>query len=228
MKKISKRLKELKKKVEARLYSPEDGVNLVKDLATAKFVESVEAHIWLNVNPKYADQQVRATVVLPHGTGKEVKIAALVASSNMTDYKNSAADIVGSDDLIEEIGSGKINFDLLIAQPEMMPKLAKLGRILGPKGLMPSPKSGTVTTNIEKTVEEFKKGKLEYKVDKTGILHVNLGKVNFSSEKLLDNLSTLYKSILQNKPPGVKGKYFKKFYLCNTMSPSVEIDFSLF
>lgn len=228
MKKLSKRLKELKSKIELRPYSPQEAIDLLKEVGTAKFIESVEAHICLNVNPKYADQQVRATVVLPHGTGKEIRIAALVGNSNINEYKDSGADVLGSENLIEEIGLGNINFDLLIAEPEMMPKLAKLGRILGPKGLMPSPKSGTVTKEIQKTVQEFKKGKVEYKVDKTGIIHVNFGKVNFTVETLLENLGTLYKSVLQNKPGGVKGKYFKKFFVCSTMSPSIEIDFSLF
>lgn len=228
MKKLSKRFKETIKKVEQKYYTPEEAVKLVKETATAKFIETAEAHICLNVNPKYADQQVRATVILPHGTGKQIKIAAIVTDENSPDFIDSGADIIGSESLIEEINKGAFNFDLLLAEPEMMPKLAKLGKILGPKGLMPSPKSGTVTKDIKKTIQEFKKGKLEYKVDKTGILHVNFGKVNFVPENLLENLSTLYKSILQNKPSGVKGKYLKNFYVCSTMGPSIEIDFNLF
>jgi large subunit ribosomal protein L1 len=224
----SKRLKMAKKKIEDKCYTPQDAIKLLKEVATAKFIETAEAHICLNVNPKYADQQVRATVVLPAGTGKQLKVAALVANDQSPEYKNTSADIIGSDNFIEEINKGVINFDLLIAEPEMMPKLAKLGRVLGPKGLMPSPKSGTVTKDIKATVQEFKKGKLEYKVDKTGILHINFGKLNFSNEDLLENLRVLYKSVLSNKPSGVKGKYFKKFYICSTMGPSIEIDFSLF
>ena len=228
MKTLSKRAKINQEKVEkTKLYTPQEAIDLLKETSTAKFIESVETHISLNVNPKYADQQVRATVVLPHGTGKSVKIAALIAdtSSSNNDY---GADIVGSEDLIEDINKGNVNFDLLIAEPSMMPKLAKLGKVLGPRGLMPSPKAGTVTANIKEAVSEFKKGKLEYKVDKTGILHINFGKADFSSENLLEKLETLYRSIVQNKPAGVKGKYLKNMYICSTMGPSIVIDSSLF
>ena len=228
MKTLSKRAKINQEKIEkTKLYTPQEAINLLQETATAKFVESVETHIVLNVNPKYADQQVRSTVVLPHGTGKTIKIAALIAdsSSSNNDY---GADIIGSEDLIDDINKGNVDFDLLIAEPAMMPKLAKLGKVLGPRGLMPSPKAGTVTANIKEAVSEFKKGKLEYKVDKTGILHINFGKVDFSPENLLENLETLYRSIVQNKPAGVKGKYLKNIYICSTMGPSIEIDASLF
>ena len=143
------------------------------------------------------------------------------------EYKQ-LADIIGSDDLIETITKGQINFDILIATPDMMPKLAKLGRILGPKGLMPSPKAGTVTTDVKLTLEEFKKGKVEYRADKTGIVHLLLGKSDFPEEDLLENLETVYNSIENNKPPGVKGRYFKTFYICSTMGPAIEIDISAF
>ena len=228
MKTLSKRAKINQEKIEkTKLYTPQEAIDLLRETATAKFVESVETHIVLNVNPKYADQQVRSTVVLPHGTGKSIKIAALIAdsSSSNNDY---GADIIGSEDLIDDINKGNVDFDLLIAEPAMMPKLAKLGKVLGPRGLMPSPKAGTVTANIKEAVSEFKKGKLEYKVDKTGILHINFGKVDFSPENLLENLETLYRSIIQNKPAGVKGKYLKNMYICSTMGPSIEIDSSLF
>ncbi len=228
MKTLSKRAKINQEKIEkTKLYTPQEAIDLLKETSTAKFIESVETHITLNVNPKYADQQVRSTVVLPHGTGKSVRIAALIADTSSSD-KDYGADIVGSEDLIEDINKGNVNFDLLIAEPSMMPKLAKLGKVLGPRGLMPSPKAGTVTANIKEAVSEFKKGKLEYKVDKTGILHINFGKANFSPENLLENLETLYRSIVQNKPAGVKGKYLKNMYICSTMGPSIEIDSSLF
>lgn len=228
MKKLSKRLKETIKKVEHREYTPEEAIKLVQETATAKFIETAEAHVSLNVNPKYADQQVRATVILPYGTGKQIKIAAIVTDEKSPDFIDCGADIIGSENLIEEISKGTFDFDLLIAEPEMMPKLAKLGKVLGPKGLMPSPKSGTVTKEVKKAIQEFKKGKLEYKVDKTGILHINFGKVNFVQENLLENLRTLYKSIIQNKPSGVKGKYMKNFYICSTMGPSIQVDVNLF
>jgi large subunit ribosomal protein L1 len=228
MKTLSKRAKLNQEKIdETKLYTPQEAVTLLKETATAKFIEAAETHITLNVNPKYADQQVRSTVVLPHGNGKSIKIAALIANTSSSD-NDYGADIIGSEDLIEDINKGNVNFDLLIAEPSMMPKLAKLGKVLGPRGLMPSPKAGTVTANVKEAVSEFKKGNLEYKVDKTGILHINFGKANFSSENLLQNLETLYRSIIQNKPAGVKGKYLKNMYICSTMGPSIEIDSSLF
>jgi large subunit ribosomal protein L1 len=228
MKTLSKRAKLNQEKIdETKLYTPQEAVTLLKETATAKFIEAAETHITLNVNPKYADQQVRSTVVLPHGNGKSIKIAALIANTSSSD-NDYGADIIGSEDLIEDINKGNVNFDLLIAEPSMMPKLAKLGKVLGPRGLMPSPKAGTVTANVKEAVSEFKKGKLEYKVDKTGILHINFGKVDFSPENLLENLETLYRSIVQNKPAGVKGKYLKNIYICSTMGPSIEIDASLF
>jgi large subunit ribosomal protein L1 len=228
MKTLSKRAKLNQEKIdETKLYTPQEAVTLLKETATAKFIEAAETHITLNVNPKYADQQVRSTVVLPHGNGKSIKIAALIANTSSSD-NDYGADIIGSEDLIEDINKGNVNFDLLIAEPSMMPKLAKLGKVLGPRGLMPSPKAGTVTANVKEAVSEFKKGKLEYKVDKTGILHINFGKVDFSPENLLENLETLYRSIVQNKPAGVKGKYLKNIYVCSTMGPSIEIDASLF
>ena len=148
--------------------------------------------------------------------------------SNISEAKEAKADIVGSDDLIDEISQGNIGFDLLVATPDMMPKLAKLGRVLGPKGLMPSPKSGTVSTNLTATLSEFKKGKFEYKADKTGVVHVSFGKSNFTENQLIDNLSSLYKSIEQNRPPGVKGKYFKSLFICTTMGPSIQLDLNAF
>jgi len=187
-------------------------------------VESTEAHISLNIDPKYADQQLRTTLVLPNGTGKTVRLAVLIPDEKIKPEYKQQADIVGSNDLIEKITKGDIDFDILIASPDMMPKLAKLGRVLGPKGLMPSPKSGTVTDDISETINQFKKGKIEYKADRTGIVHLNFGKSNFTNEQLLQNLLAFYNSVEQNKPSGVKGKYFKSFYICNTMGPSIQID----
>uniref|UniRef100_UPI003002C255 ribosomal protein L1 n=1 Tax=Cocconeiopsis kantsiensis TaxID=3082010 RepID=UPI003002C255 len=229
MRKLSRRHKENLERTKNITYSNlEDAIAALKESATAKFVESVEFHANLNIDPKYADQQLRTTVTLPNGIGKQVSIAVLTNEENFEEAKSSNADIVGNDDLIEQITQGNLNFDLLIATPNMMPKLAKLGRVLGPKGLMPSPKSGTVTSNLTETLNEFKKGKFEYKADKTGIVHVNFGKVDFSNEQLVENLRALYQSIEQNRPSGVKGKYFKTLFVSTTMGPSIRIDLELF
>ena len=206
----------------------EEAINLLRETATAKFIESVELHANLNIDPKYADQQLRTTVTLPHGVGKSVRIAVLTNETNFNEAKEGGADIVGSQDLIDDISQGNLPFDLLIATPDMMPKLAKLGRVLGPKGLMPSPKSGTVSTNLTETLSDFKKGKFEYKADKTGVVHVSFGKANFSENQLIENLTSLYKSIEQNRPSGVKGKYFKSLFICTTMGSSIKLDLNAF
>lgn len=226
MKKLNKRTKENRQKVEKRLYNQTEAISILKETANANFIESVEAHISLAIDPKYSDQQLRSTLILPKGTGKTKRIAVLMPLENITSEYKDLADIIGSDDLIETITKGDLNFDILIATPDMMPKLAKLGRILGPKGLMPSPKAGTVTTDVMLTLEEFKKGKLEYRADKTGIVHLLIGKSNFTDSDLLENLVAVYSSIENNKPPGVKGRYFKTFHICSTMGPSIEIDIS--
>ena len=226
---MSRRHKENLKITKNTSYSNiEEAISILKKTATTKFVESVEFHANLNIDPKYADQQLRTTVTLPNGIGKEVIIAVLTNEENFEEAKNANANIVGNDDLIEEITQGNLNFDLLIATPNMMPKLAKLGRVLGPRGLMPSPKSGTVTSTLTETLNEFKKGKFEYKADKTGIVHVNFGKSNFANEQLLENLTALYQSIEQNRPPGVKGKYFKNLFIATTMGPSIKLDVEMF
>ena len=229
MRKLSRRTKENQKKTKNILYSNiEEAIAVLKETATAKFVESVELHANLNIDPKYADQQLRTTVTLPNGIGKKVTIAILTNEENFEEAESADADIVGNDDLIERITQGDLNFDLLIATPNMMPKLAKLGRVLGPKGLMPSPKSGTVTTTLAATLTEFKKGKFEYKADKTGIVHVSFGKADFTTNQLIENLTALYKSIEQNRPSGVKGKYFKSLSICTTMGPAIKLDLNIF
>ena len=224
MKTISKRLAREKSKVQKISYDVREAIDLVKSTASTKFNESMEAHISLFIDPKYADQQLRTTVSLPHGTGKERRIAVLLPTDSIGLASKSNADVIGSDDLFEDISRGILDFDLLVTVPDMMPKLAKLGRVLGPKGLMPSPKAGTVTTDIEATVKEFKKGKLEYRADKTGIVHLNFGKINFSEDQLKQNLLAVYESIQRNKPSGVKGKYFKSFSICSTMSPGIKLN----
>lgn len=229
MQKVSRRHKENFERTKNIVYSNiDEAIAVLKETATTKFVESVELHANLNIDPKYADQQLRTTVTLPNGIGKQVVIAVLTNEENFEEAKSSGGDIVGNDELIDQITQGQINFDLLIATPNMMPKLAKLGRVLGPKGLMPSPKSGTVTSTLQSTLTEFKKGKFEYKADKTGIVHVNFGKSNFTNEQLVENLKALYQSIEQNRPSGVKGKYFKSVSICTTMGPSVKLDLEIF
>ena len=228
MVRIANRIKIAKSKIVEDLYSYTSAVELLKDFPTAKFIESVEAHIALDIDPKYSDQQLRTTVVLPKGTGKTVRIAVLANDEQQSVAKDAGADLVGSDSLIDEISKGNLDFDLLIATPDLMPKIAKLGRVLGPKGLMPSPKAGTVSTDLVQTLDEFKKGKLEYRADKSGIVHLNFGKIDFSKSDLIENLEAVYRSIEQNKPTGVKGRYFKPFYICTTMGPSVPIDLSSF
>jgi len=229
MRKSSLRQKENQIKTKNIVFSSlEEAIKMLKDTANAKFVETVELHANLDIDPKYADQQVRTTVTLPHGVGKSVRIAVLTNEANIEEAKTAGADIVGNDSLIEEISQGNLDFDLLVATPDMMPKLAKLGRVLGPKGLMPSPKSGTVTTTITSTLSEFKKGKFEYKADKTGIVHVSFGKSDFSEVQLSENLEALYQSIAQKRPSGVKGKYFKNLFICTSMGPSIQLDLSMF
>ena len=229
MRKLSRRHNENLEKTKNNIYSDLDqAVQILQETATAKFVESVELHANLNIDPKYADQQLRTTVTLPHGVGKQVKIAVLTNDENFDEATKAGADIVGNDELIESITKGNIDFDLLIATPNMMPKLAKLGRVLGPKGLMPSPKSGTVSSTLTTTLTDFKKGKFEYKADKTGIVHVTIGKINFTEIQLVENLQSFYDSIEKNRPSGVKGKYFKSLSICCTMGPSIKLDSNSF
>jgi large subunit ribosomal protein L1 len=229
MRKLSRRQKENVKKIKNIVFSNlEEAIEVLKKTSTANFVETVELHANLNIDPKYADQQLRTTATLPHGNGKQIRIAVLTDPSNYSEATEAKADIVGSQSLIDDISQGNIDFDLLVATPDMMPKLAKLGRVLGPKGLMPSPKSGTVTTTISETISEFKKGKFEYKADKTGVVHVNFGKTDFPIDSLVENLTSLYKSIEQNRPSGVKGKYFKSLFICTSMGPSIQLDLTAF
>jgi len=229
MKNLSQRHKDNVEKTKNQIYSNlDEAISILQETATTKFIETVELHANLNIDPKYADQQLRTTVTLPHGVGKRVIIAFLTNDENFQEANAAGADIVGNDELIKTITEGNINFDLLVTTPNMMPKLAKLGRVLGPRGLMPSPKSGTVTTEITSTLTEFKKGKFEYKADKTGVVHVSFGKANFSHKQLVENLEALYTSIEKNRPSGVKGKYFKSAFICTTMGPSLKLDLNMF
>lgn len=227
--KISKRQKENQKKTENITFSNlKEAMATLKQTANTKFIETVELHANLNINPKYADQQLRTTITLPNGLGKTLKIAVLTNEENFAEAQSGGAEIVGNESLIEAISQNTIDFDLLITTPDMMPKLAKLGRVLGPKGLMPSPKSGTVTTTLFQTLLDFKRGKFEYKADKTGIVHLSFGKSDFPEINLIENLLAVYKSIEQNRPSGVKGRYFKSLFICNSMGPSIQLDLSIF
>ena len=226
MPKVSKRYSAAFGKVEDRTYAPLDAVELVKANATAKFDETVEAHARLGIDPKYTDQQLRTTVALPHGTGQSIRIAVIARGEKVAEAKAAGADLAGDDDLVDTIAKGEMEFDLLIATPDMMPKVAKLGRVLGPRGLMPNPKAGTVTTDLAGAISEFKAGKLEFRADRTGIVHVRFGKASFDAAKLLDNLKALQETIDRNKPSGAKGRYWKSLYITSTMGPSVEVDVS--
>lgn len=223
-KKISRRLQELNKKVEDRPYDPLEALNLLKDTATAKFPESAEAHIRLGIDPKYSDQQLRTTVVLPKGTGQTIRVAVIARGEKVQEATNGGADVVGSEELIDEIQKGRMDFDKLIATPDMMPQVAKLGKLLGPRGLMPSPKGGTVTFDLAAAISEFKAGKLEFRADRTGIVHVMFGKASFSAEDLLVNLKALQETIDRNRPSGAKGRYWRTFYVSATMGPSIQVE----
>ncbi len=208
----------------AEVYSPKKAMELVKELSTAKFDETVEASIRLGVDTRKADQNVRGSISLPNGTGKTVRVAVFAEGAKADEAKAAGADIVGSDDLVEDVQKGNINFDAVIATPNLMGKVGRLGRILGPRGLMPNPKLGTVTMEVEKMVKELKAGRVEYRADRYGICHVPMGKVSFTVEQLVENYAALYTEILRVKPSTAKGRYVKSVSFSSTMGPGVKVD----
>ena len=224
MAKVSKRYKALSAKVEDRKYSLADACNLVRDLKSAKFDESVEIALNLNVDPRHADQMFRGAVVLPNGTGKTVRVAVFAKGVKMDEAKAAGADIVGNDDLADDIQAGKINFDVLIATPDCMGIVGKVGRILGPKGLMPNPKTGTVTMDVTKAVNDAKGGQVTYRVDKKGNMQAAIGKVSFSAEAIKENAEAFIGAINKAKPSTAKGRYITNAAISLTMSPSVILD----
>jgi large subunit ribosomal protein L1 len=224
-KKVTKRFQELLKKIDSnKNYSVNEAVSTVKTLASAKFDETVEIALKLNVDPRHADQMVRGSVILPAGTGKSVRVAVVAKDAKADEAKAAGADIVGAEELIEDIQAGKIDFDVLIATPNMMGLVGKVGRILGPKGIMPNPKTGTVTMDVTKAVENNKGGQVNFRVDKQGNIHAGIGKVSFDETSLVENFNAFVKAINKQKPAAAKGRYIKKAALSLTMSPAIYLD----
>ena len=225
MAKLTKKQKEAASKIEKnKLYSLKDASSLLKVVASAKFDESVDIAVRLGVDPRKANQMVRGVVTLPHGTGKDTKVLALVTPDKVTEAKAAGADYVGLDDYLQKIKDGWTDVDVIITMPAIMGKLGPLGRVLGPRGLMPNPKTGTVTMEIGKAVAEVKAGKIDFKVDKTGIVHAGIGRISFESDKLVDNAHEIIQTLLKLKPTAAKGTYIKSIHLSSTMSPAIALD----
>jgi large subunit ribosomal protein L1 len=222
---ISKKRKSAEAKIEkAKVYSLKDASSLVKEVNTAKFDSSVDLHIRLGVDPKKADQAVRGTVTLPHGTGKTKKVLVLCPPEKETEAKNAGADFVGLDEFVQKIEGGWVDVDVIIATPSVMPKIGKLGKVLGPRNLMPNPKTGTVTNDVAGAVNEVKGGKIAFKVDKAGIIHASIGRVSFGAEKIAENSQELINAVIKLKPSSAKGIYLKGVSMASTMSPGISID----
>ena len=224
MAKRSKTYRSSKEKIENKDYTLEEAVAILKEFKSARFDESIDISIRLNVDPKYPEQMVRGTVVLPHGTGKQTRVLAIASGEKQKEAENAGADFVGGEDMVERIEKeGWFDYDLIVTTPDMMKHVGKLGKILGPRGLMPSPKAGTVTFNIQQCVDEIKKGRVEFRVDKTGIINSSLGKMSFDTPKIIENVSNFITSVLKAKPVSLKGKYVCSVSISSTMSPSIKL-----
>lgn len=225
MTKVAKNRAAALEKIEVdKLYAPLEAFTLLKEIATAKFDETIEVHFRLGIDTRQADQQLRGTIGLPNGTGKTVRVAVFAEGEAARAAEEAGADIVGSDDLIEQIQGGMLDFDATVATPDQMPKVGRLGKILGTRGLMPNPKLGTVTNDVAKAIADLKGGKVEYRADRYGIAHVILGKASFTAEQLAENYGTLYDEILRMKPAAAKGRYVKSVSVSSTMSPGISVD----
>ena len=224
MKRMTKQFKMAKEKVPETLLKLEDAIPLVQQVKFAKFDETVEMALRLGVNPKHADQMVRGTVVLPHGLGRSKRVLAIAVGEKQKEAEESGADIVGGEEIVEKIQAGWIDFEAVVATPDMMRSVGKLGKVLGPRGLMPNPKTGTVTVEIGKAVKEIKAGKVEFRVDKTGIIHAPIGKVSFPKQNLIDNAQAIVSSVMKAKPAASKGKYLRSLTVSSTMGPGVKVD----
>ncbi|MDQ3281852.1 MAG: 50S ribosomal protein L1 [Acidobacteriota bacterium] len=211
-------------KVEQRPYQLDEAFGLLKQITFAKFNETVELSMLLGVDPKHADQMVRGTTLLPHGTGQTKRVLVIAQGDKVREAQDAGADLVGGDDMVEKIQGGWVDFDAVIATPDMMRSVGKLGKVLGPRGLMPNPKTGTVTFDVAKAIQEIKAGKVEFRVDKTSIIHVPVGKISFSADQLRDNASAIINAVRKAKPSAAKGKYVRSIYISSTMSPSLQID----
>ncbi len=213
------------KQVEAKNYQLPDAIILLQKIKFAKFDETVEVHMRLGVDPKHADQMVRGTVLMPNGLGKSKKVLVIASGDKIKEAQDAGADYVGGEDMVAKIQSeGWVDYDAIVATPDMMRSVGRLGKVLGPRGLMPNPKTGTVTVDVVKAINEIKAGKVEFRVDKTGIIHAPVGKLSFTSQKLIENASALIQAILKAKPPAAKGKYVKSATMCSTMSPGISIE----
>jgi len=224
MAKHGKKYRAAAEKVEHRPYQLDEAMQLLKKIAYAKFNETVELSMLLGVDPKHADQMVRGTTVLPHGTGQTKRVLVIAQGEKQKEAQEAGADMVGGDDVVAKIQEGWTDFDAVIATPDMMRSVGKLGKVLGPRGLMPNPKTGTVTFDVAKALQEIKAGKVEFRVDKTSIIHVPVGKIQFTPEQLRDNAFALITAVRKAKPPAAKGKYIKSLFISSTMSPSIPLD----
>jgi large subunit ribosomal protein L1 len=228
MPKTGKKFEAASKQVEPRPYTLNDAVPLIQKIKYVKFDETVELHMRLGVDPKHADQMVRGTVVLPNGLGKSKKVLVIASGEKQREAEAAGADMVGGEDMVTKIQGGWIDFDAVIATPDMMRSVGKLGKVLGPRGLMPNPKTGTVTTDVSTAVKEIKAGKVEFRVDKGGVIHAPVGKISFATDKLFENAHTLIQAVIRAKPAAAKGKYVKSVTLCSTMGPGVHLDTAAF